>query len=719
MSRKKISKRILTAFLAVVTAVTMLVPYEYYYGALRVYADTTYDISDATVSITSATEVTYTGAQQTASVSVTYSTDSGDTAIPSENYTIYYLMDGEDTAYTYALDAGTYYVYAVGTGNGSGTSEYCDDTFVIDPKSLSSDTISVVYDSLSFDYGDTDTVPEFTITDTGITGNYTLEEGTDYEVAYTNSSGTTVSASSISAVGTYYVTITGEGNYTGTLTYSFTISKASLSNFTVAAENAPYIYTGSAITPTLSFTKNSSQYQLAQDTDYTVQYYYGSYEEQDNGTYKLTWTATDTVKEIGPYYAIVTGKGNYSGTSQTETFYVAYDLTECTLTYTAETFTYNGAAQTLSNVVVTANIDGTATVVPETENGVANYTITYSNNVNAGTATMTITGHNQYSGTISASYQIQAIDLLDVSGLTITLGSADVSTDDDDAYTTEYDSNAKKPAVTLTVPASYYSSSSSDKSLTLSSDYTVSYVDNTDAGVADVYIKGTGNYKGTIIRHFTIEPYDISTSGSGVNASIDDQAYTGYVITPEDYDMFTIVDNTSNSNTLVGGTDYVISGYPYNTDGTTPDNLTAGTDTGVVQISGTGNYEGDLSVNFDICNSIKTATITLDSDYDLTYTSGSIEPPVDSVTLNGATLTEGTDYTVSYSNNVDVGTATVTVSGTGAFTGKATTTFEITQRSIDTSASTTSGSFVVDSVSGLVAYGEEYSVTTPYYYNSG
>ena len=41
------------------------------------------------------------------------------------------------------------------------------------------------------------------------------------------------------------------------------------------------------------------------------------------------------------------------------------------------------------------------------------------------------------------------------------------------------------------------------------------------------------------------------------------------------------------------------------------------------------------------------------------------------------TLTEGTDYTLSYSNNFEVGWATITITGIGNFTGTTTTGFEI------------------------------------------
>ena len=61
-----------------------------------------------------------------------------------------------------------------------------------------------------------------------------------------------------------------------------------------------------------------------------------------------------------------------------------------------------------------------------------------------------------------------------------------------------------------------------------------------------------------------------------------------------------------------------------------------------------------------------------------TYTySGAAKKPSVKVTYGGETLTNGVDYKVSYSNNVKVGTAKVTVTGTGAFKGSISKSFTI------------------------------------------
>ena len=75
---------------------------------------------------------------------------------------------------------------------------------------------------------------------------------------------------------------------------------------------------------------------------------------------------------------------------------------------------------------------------------------------------------------------------------------------------------------------------------------------------------------------------------------------------------------------------------------------------------------------------ISSSTITAIADQQ--YTGSAITPnPVVKITLADSTktLTKGTDYTVSYTNNKNVGTATIKITGKGNYTGTKTTTFKI------------------------------------------
>ena len=66
------------------------------------------------------------------------------------------------------------------------------------------------------------------------------------------------------------------------------------------------------------------------------------------------------------------------------------------------------------------------------------------------------------------------------------------------------------------------------------------------------------------------------------------------------------------------------------------------------------------------------------SGIDKTYIyTGKAITPVPTVTFNGKALKAGTDYSVTYSGNIKSGTATVKITGKGAYTGEKTVTFQI------------------------------------------
>lgn len=101
-----------------------------------------------------------------------------------------------------------------------------------------------------------------------------------------------------------------------------------------------------------------------------------------------------------------------------------------------------------------------------------------------------------------------------------------------------------------------------------------------------------------------------------------------------------------------------------------------------VVIKGIGKYKGEIVKTFSITAkpptakpSIANATITLNKKsyvYD-----GKEKRPSVTVVLGGKTLVNGTDYTVSYTNNKNIGSATVTVAGKGNYVGTAKVSFDI------------------------------------------
>jgi len=109
------------------------------------------------------------------------------------------------------------------------------------------------------------------------------------------------------------------------------------------------------------------------------------------------------------------------------------------------------------------------------------YTVAYSNNTNAGNATVTVNGVGNYTGTKTANFTISP------KVITFTVDEIPAQT---------YTGSAITPTVTV---------KDGSTTLTLSTHYTVSYNNNTNAGTANVTITGAGNYAGsTGSKTFTI-----------------------------------------------------------------------------------------------------------------------------------------------------------------------------------------------------------------------
>ena len=148
----------------------------------------------------------------------------------------------------------------------------------------------------------------------------------------------------------------------------------------------------------------------------------------------------------------------------------------------------------------------------------------------------------------------------------------------------------------------------------------------------------------------------ISISKASVTLSTSTYAYDGKAKKPG-------VTVKLNGKTLKNGTDYTVS-YSNNTK----------VGTATVKITGKGNYTGSVSKTYSIKNNFKKATVSGISTK--AFTGKNITQSI-TVKYNGKTLKNGTDYTVSYSNNKKIGTATVKIAGKGSYTGTITKTFKI------------------------------------------
>ena len=435
--------------------------------------------------------------------------------------------------------------------------------------------------------------------------NELLTEGTDYTVAY---------SSNINA-GTANVTITGINGYKDTIQGTFTINSKNINDVELETISNQ-TYNGSEITPVKLTDGNKV---LVVNTDYTVDY-------EDNTD---AGTATFTI----------TGHGNYTGTIEGSFTIVAKEIDSDMLQEITNP-TYTGSAFDL----VIMN-DGNKALIKDTD-----YTVTYDDNVNAGTVEFTITGIGNYDGSINGIFTILAKEI----------EQSMVQDIADQIYTGD--------AIEPTVVIKY-----GELTLTLNTDYTISYTNNTDVGTATISITGNGNYSGSTSKTFKIVSTQVEI---GMVQAIPTQTYTGSELTP-----IVLKDGTY---TLIEGTDYNI---------TYSDNVDAGTAS--YTVTGIGNYGGEFNSTFTI-NPKSIENTELETITAKTYTGSEITPI--KLTDGNKVLVLNTDYTVDYSSNINAGTASYEITGTGNYTGTINGTFTISPKSLD--------SEMVENIEGIVYNGQ-------------
>gem|GEM_PF-1769176 len=611
--------------------------------------------------------------KQALSSSVTLAEDcvmsyTGSTVLPTPVYMLgnYRLQSGTDYTITNndtAVDVGTHTAKVSFRGNFAGTLTLTYTIVKTDDDDIGKQNITPT--TATYNFGKALT-PDPTITNKSGTR---LVKGTDYTVTYSNN----INA----GVGT--MTIKGIGSYSGSVDVSFTINPYDLSKVNLTRTTTSYTYTGSAIVPEYTLSKDS--YTLVKGTDYTfsctgntlVGTFTSTVTGTKNFTGKKTFDTTIKAKSISevsvtgigsvPYtgqpqtpsfkvmdgniqlvsgtdytytysdntnagtaYINLTGKGNYTGTYSFPFSIGGLNLNDSTLALSQQSYTYSGS-ECKPNVTVTYN--GT-----KLTSG-TDYSVKYANNTNAGTATVTVTGKGNYSGTKQITFKINPKSLLNLTFSSI----SDVT----------YSGTAYEPKVTIT---------DGSTSLTKGTDYKVTYSNNTEPGEASVYVEGINNYTGTKTLKFTIKGKPISDTTLAVSSC----TYTGKAQQP----TVIVTDGTTR---LTQGTDYTVS-YSNNTN--------AGTATATV--SGKGHYTGTKSKTFKInpCSLEDVGSIELDTE---TYDGTAHKPDVNLVFNNGS-LTKGTDYTLEYKNNKNAGQATVTATGTGNFTGTRTFYFMIEAKDI-------------------------------------
>lgn len=220
----------------------------------------------------------------------------------------------------------------------------------------------------------------------------------------------------------------------------------SISSCTMSIPTATQYFRGTRIKPVL--TVKDGETTLKAGTDYTA-------------TYKNNLS-------VGTATITITGMGNYKGTV-TKTFDVVQrSINNCTVELDAQSYNFTGT-RIKPSVKVYCN---------ETEMYSGNYTIAYSNNLSAGTATITLTGKKNLKGTVTKTFKINQKDISDCT-VELTKNSA----------------NEYKPTAAVKIGStSVYSGN-----------YTVNYTTSADKKTVTVTLTGKGNLTGTVTKTYTVE----------------------------------------------------------------------------------------------------------------------------------------------------------------------------------------------------------------------
>ena len=350
----------------------------YYSGsAQQTFTITAKSLEDSDISIGDISAVTYTGSAQTPTVTVKHGSR---TLIQGTDYTL---------SYSDNTNAGTATVTITGNGNYSGKTS---KTFTINPKALTNDMVNLSEDSV--EYSGSSQKPTVTVK----AGNTPLTENTDYTLV--NTGGTNA--------GTYSVSVTGKGNYSGKITRQFTINKKAFTDDMISFGNEPLVYNGTTQRPAV--TVKLGDKPLKEGTDYTLTNNGGI----DASTYKVTVQA-------------ISG-GNYTGSVEKSYTIAAKELGSEMVIMSSARFTYNGGTQGPQISVV----DGSTELTEGSD-----YNVTNCEGVNAADYVATITAVGNYSGNVYAYF---TIDPLSIDASEISVG---------DIAAVTYNGSAITPAVNV------------------------------------------------------------------------------------------------------------------------------------------------------------------------------------------------------------------------------------------------------------------------------
>ena len=478
-----------------------------------------------------------------------------------------------------------------------------------------------------------------TVTDTKTKA--TLKEGTDYELSYSKD---------VINAGTVTVTVTGIGNYEGSFEVTYEITKR---NVTLTSGSASKVYDKTAL------------------TNDTVTVSGEGFAKNEGATYKVTGSRTKvgTSKNTFTYeLKSNTTASNYNIEVKFGDLIVTAEDGEVVVTITghSDSVEYDGNEKSVSGYDVSITEGSKYTTSDFTFNGTAE-----AKGTEAGTYSMGLNA-DQFTNTNDNYTQVTFI----VNDGILTITPKSINPDDEkngitvtDPENSIYDGNEHINGLTVT-------DSKLNTTLVENTDYTLTYSgDLINVGTVTITIKGIGNYTGEFTKTYQILPREYT-----VTTNTDSKVYDGNPLTAGGTVNNLVKDETVNltmtgSQTDVGTSDNT---YELNWTGSAKEsNYTHGKDSiGTLTVT-----KQSIAPDPEHPETYKEVTITSPGDevYD-----GKEHKWIPTVTdKEGNELVAKTDYKVTYSTtdftNV-TGTITVTITGIGNYTGKATRTYSITPK---------------------------------------
>lgn len=340
-------------------------------------------------------------------------------------------------------------------------------------------------------------------------------------------------------------------------------------------------------------------------------------------------------KNVGTARVIVEFCGNYTG-SKTATFEIIPAGVKSEYVAAIPEQVYTGSKLTPDLIVTGLNGE-------VLKNGV-DYSVSFDENLNVGQASVDITFIKNYSGTIHTAFQIKPK----------TLSAANIVAEDQ-IYT------GKVVPHKLVV---------TDGKFTLieGKDYEVIYaegVERVNFGTVSATVKFINNYTGTAEITYKILP----KSAESLEITAEDQEYTGDTVITD----ILVMDGELE---LVEDTDYDVV-YTNNIELSTEEVSAMAT------LTFKGNYTGTRTVKFKIMpRNAEHCKVKFEIPNQVySYTGQKIEPAV-IVTDGDKVLVKGTDYTVTYDYDKNVGNKTVQVDFMGNYVGTQIIEFSIISKSI-------------------------------------